>query len=267
MPRIAIAACDFAGVVRAFREDLGMPIVDLSASSAASLGANLAFCVAPGGSHIELMSPADPAAPLSRSLARFLERRGDGLFALMLEAPDPDAEAETLAARGLEVLPLMPGASGRDVHPRSTCGVLIRVYPVNSFAAAAHPIQRNPARALGLSGVARVVIAVRDLERAREIYAQRLALAAVEERADPQRGVAAALLAPPAGGRIELVTPTDPRQPFAAAIAAHLERMGEGMFALVLRAPNPRAAREALAERGIDPENVFGARLLLEPAS
>jgi catechol 2,3-dioxygenase-like lactoylglutathione lyase family enzyme len=267
MPRIAIATRDFAGIVRTFRDALGMPVVDLSASSATSLGAKLAFCVPPGGSHIELMSPADPAAPLSQSLERFLERRGDGLFALMLEAPDPDAEAEALAQRGLDVLPPMPGASGRDVHPRSSCGVLIRVYPVDSFEPARHPIERDPARALGLSGIVRVVIAVRDLERALETYAHRLGLEAGEPRPDPRRGVAAALCVPPAGGRIELVAPTDPRQPFAAAIAERLDRVGEGMFALVLQAPDPQAARRALAERGIEPENLFGARLLLEPAS
>jgi catechol 2,3-dioxygenase-like lactoylglutathione lyase family enzyme len=145
--------------------------------------------------------------------------------------------------------------------------VQIRVYPVDSFKAASHSIQHNASRALGLSGVARVVIAVRDLERALEVYGHRLALEAVEPRPDPRRGVVAALCAAPAGGRIELVAPVDPSQPFAAAIAERLERVGEGMFALVLQAPDPRAARRALAERGIEPENLFGARILLEPAS
>lgn len=280
MPRIAIATRDFAGIVRTFRDALGMPVVDASASSAASLGAKLALCVPDGGSNIELMSPEDPAAPLSQSLQRFLDRRGDGLFALMLEAPEPNAEAEVLAARGLDVLPLMPGAAGRDVHPRSTCGVLIRVYPVDSFQAASEQIQRNEARALGLSGVARVVIAVRDLKRALDVYGRRFALDAREPRLDPRRGVSAAICLPPAGGRIELVEPTDSRQPFAAAIAERLSRAGEGMFALVLQASEPAAVAAALRERGlqlrpfagqpgaieIDPRSLFGARVLVEPA-
>ena len=42
-------------------------------------------------------------------------------------------QIEALAARGLRIMPLMPGAFGRDVHPSSTHGVLIRVYPVDSF--------------------------------------------------------------------------------------------------------------------------------------
>lgn len=280
MPRIAIATRDFAGIVRSFRDVLGIPLVDVSAWSAASLGAKLAMCVPRGGSNIELMSPADPATPLGQSLERFLARRGDGLFALMLEAPDPDAEAELLRERGLDVLPRMAGAGGRDVHPRSTHGVLIRVYPCDSFQAASEQVQRNEARALGLSGIARVVIAVRDLPPALDVYGRRLALEARERRADAQRGVAAALCAAPAGGVIELCEPKDPRRPFAAAIAERLKRAGEGMFALVLQAPDPAAVAAALAQRGlalgpfadqagvfeIDPASSFGARILIEPA-
>ena len=126
-----------------------------------------------GGSNIELMSPADPAAPLSQSLTRFLERRGEGLFALMLEAADPDAEAEELSGRGLNVLPLMAGAGGRDIHPNSTHGVLIRVYPNGSFQAPPPPENPNDA---GLSGISRVIIAVHDLDRAADVYGRQLAL-------------------------------------------------------------------------------------------
>ena len=82
-----------------------MPVADASKSSVASLGAKVAVCVPEGGSNIELMSPADPAAPLSQSLQRFLDRRGEGFFALMLEAPDPNAEVKDLSGRGLNVLP------------------------------------------------------------------------------------------------------------------------------------------------------------------
>ena len=116
MPRIAIAVRDLPATVATFRDKLGMPVIDMSEGSVESLGARLAMCVPEGGSNIELMSPADPAAPLSQSLQRFLDRRGEGPFALMLEAPDPNAEADDLSSRGLNVLPLMAGAGGRDVR-------------------------------------------------------------------------------------------------------------------------------------------------------
>ena len=86
MPRIAIAVRDFDKIITTFRDQFGMPVIDISDSSVDSLGARLAMCVPPGGSNIELMCPAVPEAPLSQSLQRFLDKRGEGLFALMLEA-------------------------------------------------------------------------------------------------------------------------------------------------------------------------------------
>ena len=41
MPRIAIAVHDFEKCVATFGEDLGMPVIDVSASSVANLGAKL----------------------------------------------------------------------------------------------------------------------------------------------------------------------------------------------------------------------------------
>jgi catechol 2,3-dioxygenase-like lactoylglutathione lyase family enzyme len=279
MPRIAVATRDFAGIVSTFRDALGLPLVDVSAASAQSLGAKLAMCVAPGGSNIELMCPADATAPLSQSLQKFLDRRGDGLFALMLEAPDPNAEAELLTQRGLNVLPLMAGAGGRDVHPRSTHGVLIRIYPVDSFTAEPEAVQRNRAQALGLSGVVRVVIVVNDLDHAAQVYGQGFTIASGARGLDAARGVATATFEPAAGGVIELVSPVDESRPFAATLAAQLAGSGEGLFALVLQASDPTAVGDALQDRGlrvrpcagvpgaieIDPGTLFGVRLLIEP--
>src|SRR5579859_2087744 len=136
MPRIAIAISDLGAAVTTFREVFGMPVIDFTEETVPTLGAQIALCVPEGGSNIELMAPADRGKPLSQALDRFLDRRGEGLYALMLEAPDPDREAAALAGRGLDVLPLMAGAGGRDVHPRSTHGVLIRVYPSDSVQTA-----------------------------------------------------------------------------------------------------------------------------------
>ena len=247
MPRIAIATHDFDGVVDVFRHRLGMPVADLSERTVPSLGARIAMCVPEGGSNIELMSPEVPEAPLSRSLQRFLDRRGAGLFALMLEAPDPDAEAAVLAARRLNVLPLMAGAGGRDIHPNATHGVLIRVYPVNSYQGGA------PAAARGvLSGVQRVFVAVADLDAAARVYGAGLGLAADAALTDDARGVACVVIRPPTGGVIELVSVRDPSRPFAAAVAAHLAAHREGMWALELHAPEPRALVAPLRAAGID---------------
>jgi catechol 2,3-dioxygenase-like lactoylglutathione lyase family enzyme len=263
MPRIAIAIHDFPKCLATFRDVLGMPIVDLSESSVASLGAKVAMCVPQGGSNIELMSPADPHAPLSHSLQKFLTRRGEGLFALMLEAPDPNTEADVLANRGLNVLPLMAGAGGRDVHPNSTHGVLIRVYPVNSFRGHTTADQQEP-DSPGLSGIARVIVAVHDLDHAIAVYGQQFALDIAAPTVDAHRGIRSAVCTPPSGGVIELVSASNRNQPFAASIAEFLQSGREGLYALVLQSRDLQRSARTLAARGAEVHDVVGAPDLLE---
>jgi len=250
MPRIAIAVKDFSATVATFRDKFGMPVIDLSESSVDNLGAKLAMCVPKGGSNIELMSPADPSAPLSQSLQRFLDRRGEGLFALMLEAPDPNAEAEDLIRRGLNVIPLMDGAGGRDIHPNSTHGVLIRVYPVNSFQGQ-DPGGTDNSGSPGLSGITRVIIAVQDLDHAMEVYGKKLAMAIGELNVDDEHGVRSAICKPASGGVIELVSVEDKTRPFAQSLLEFLQGKREGMYALVLQSSDPRAAEKSLTARGL----------------
>jgi catechol 2,3-dioxygenase-like lactoylglutathione lyase family enzyme len=252
MPRIAIAVDDFDSCVTTFRDKLGMPVLDLSEDSVESLGAKLAMCVPAGGSNIELMSPADPDTPLSQSLQRFLDRRGEGLFALMLEAPDPNTEADELSDRGLNVLPLMAGAAGRDVHPNSTHGVLVRVYPVGSFQRPQDPGPAAVSGPAGLSGIARVIIAVRDLDHAATVYGNQFAMDIEEPFIDPDRGVRSAICNPPSGGAIELVSVADQDRPFARSILNFLEDNREGMFALVLQSRDLQGSATDLTARGLN---------------
>lgn len=266
MPRIAMAVHDYDRAVTTFRDVFGMPVVDHSPRTVPSLGARVGMCVPEGGSNIELMAPADATKPLSQALQRFLDRRGEGPYALMLEAPDPDAEAAMLAERGLDVLPLMPGAGGRDVHPRSTHGVLIRVYPEDS----APPGEMRHSRPPGLSGIAKVIVATADASLAATTYGQGLGLDVGPVVDDDERGVHCVECRPPAGGVIELVSAVDPSRPFADAIQRCAKDHGGGMYAFVLSADGPRRAAAHLAGRGIatrdttPPElTVFGTRFLV----
>lgn len=272
MPRIAIAMRDFAGAIATFRGVFGLPVTDFSDRTVPELGAHVAMCQPAGGSNIELMSPADPTKPLSQALQKFIDRRGDGLYALMLEAPDPNAEATALAARGLDVLPLMAGASGRDVHPRSTHGVLVRVYPNDSVRALGsyEPVQPD------LTGIAKVIVATTDAATASETYGRRFGLDVGPVTTDAGRGVTVVQCRPPKGGLIELVSPADDSRAFSRTIAASLQDRGEGMFALVLQAGDPDAAAAILRSRGATLAGTgasgtgcaettqFGARILIE---
>lgn len=268
MPRIAIAISDFDQAVATFRDVFGMPVVDFSPRTVPDLGAHVGMCQPPGGSNIELMAPSNPDAPLSRALQRFLDARGDGLYALMLEAPAPNDEAVELAARGIDVLPLMAGATGRDIHPRSTHGVLIRVYPDGSVQPG-----DEPSRAPGLTGIMRVVIATKDATAAADTYRAGLGLAVDAPEFDADRGVTVARCHPPKGGTIELVSSVDTTNPFAAEIDQFVSDTGGGMFALALETPDADGARSLLRERGVAfggstgrRTALFGTRLLIEQA-
>lgn len=264
LPRVAIAVADYDAAVATFRDIFGMPVLDFSGETVPGLGAHVGMCMPPGGSNIELMAPGNPELPLSQAIQRTLDRRGEGFYALMLEAPVPNDEAVELAARGLDVLPLMAGAGGRDVHPRSTSGVLVRVYPNDSVVDPGGLVSSAP----GLSGILRTVVATSDLDAAARAYGTGFGLGTAPAVHDPARGLRTVICTPPKGGVIELAEVTDPTRPEAAAVAATLESRGPGMHALVLGADDPAAAIATLRERGVTVQNdgtgdlnVFGARI------
>ena len=266
MPRIAIAVNDYAGAIETFRDVLGMPVLDFSEHTVPALGAHVGMCMPEGGSNIELMSPSNPDLPLSQSLQKFLDSRGEGFYALMLEAEDPDAEAEQLLGRGMGVLPLMAGAGGRDIHPRTTHGVLIRVYPNDSVGQHEGVESSEPS----LSGIATAVIATTDAAQAVAAYGTGLGLEVEPVTIDDERGVSSVLCRPPKGGVIELVSAVNTDRPYAGRIAKHVASRGEGIYSLELRAGDPKAAALVLAERGLEMSgeggletSVFGARLVI----
>ncbi len=267
MPRIAIAVHDFDAAVATFRDTLGMPVADFSSQTAATLGARVGMCVPPGGSNIELMAPSDPTKPLSQALEAFLDRRGEGPYALMLEAPDPDGEAVELARRGLDVLALMAGAGGRDVHPRSTHGVLVRVYPDDS----ARTGDVAGSGDLGLSGIVKVIVATADASIAAAAYGEGFGLDVGPAVDDAERGVRCVVCRPPKGGVIELVSAVDTSRPFARAIERCVKEQHGGMYALVLTATDAARAGARLADAGFvapgaapNEATIFGARFLIE---
>ena len=126
----------------------------------------------------------------------------------------------------------------------------------------------------------RVLIAVRDLDRAIRTYGTGLGLAVDASVLDPQRGVVSALVHPPSGGTIELLAVRDATRPLAAAIDAHLASRGEGLYALTLQARHPTALLSGMHSHGLharaaaeDPETIeippaamFGARIRIEPS-
>ena len=81
----------------------------------------------PGGSEIELLEPLNPET----GVARFLEKRGEGLHHICLQVADIDRALRELQANGTPVLDAVPRptAEGRGIfiHPKGTSGVLLEL--------------------------------------------------------------------------------------------------------------------------------------------
>ena len=80
-----------------------------------------------GDGEIELLEPIDPEG----GVAKFLERRGEGMHHICLEVDNVDNELKSLAERGVELIDKQgrPGLAGKVgfLHPRAAKGVLIEL--------------------------------------------------------------------------------------------------------------------------------------------
>ena len=81
-----------------------------------------------GGTEIELLEPTRPDS----SVARFIEKRGEGLHHIAIRVDDIEAALAELKAKGVQLIDESPrsGAGGTRiafVHPKSTHGVLLEL--------------------------------------------------------------------------------------------------------------------------------------------
>jgi len=80
-----------------------------------------------GQSEIELLEPTRPDA----GVARFLERKGEGLHHICFQTEDVDGDLETLKAKGVELVDQKsrPGLAGMIcfLHPKASRGVLVEL--------------------------------------------------------------------------------------------------------------------------------------------
>lgn len=75
---------------------------------------------------VELLAPIGSEG----AIAKFLEKRGEGIHHICYEVDDINAEVDSLKAKGIDVLgEPRPGAEGMSVflHPRGTHGVLVEL--------------------------------------------------------------------------------------------------------------------------------------------
>jgi methylmalonyl-CoA/ethylmalonyl-CoA epimerase len=167
-----------------------------------------------GRSEIELLEPIDPAG----GVAKFLEKRGEGLHHVCFETPDVASELERARGAGFPLIDEKPraGLAGTIcfLHPKGTRGVLVE------FATPPPGEAHHATAGRGGLALAEVTARSRDAAGAAELFASRLGL----ERAGAD------------GVRVGGV-----RLHFLADEGA------EALAGIVLEAADPAAARAALA--------------------
>src|SRR5207245_7422185 len=106
-----------------YRDTMGIPPSEIKEVPTEQVRIAFLPMGGPGGSEIELIEPTTPDS----SLARFLEKHGEGLHHICLEVDDIDAALVDMQAKGTPVLDKQPrlAAEGRAIflHPRGTNGV------------------------------------------------------------------------------------------------------------------------------------------------
>lgn len=124
---VAILVRDIEQALVFYRDTLG--IVPSQIKEVPTEQVRIAFLPmgGPGGSEIELVQPTSPDS----SLARFLEKRGEGLHHICLEVDDIDATLADMQMKGAPALDTEPrvAAEGRAIfiHPRAANGVLLEL--------------------------------------------------------------------------------------------------------------------------------------------
>jgi methylmalonyl-CoA/ethylmalonyl-CoA epimerase len=183
-----------------------------------------------GRSEIELLEPIDPAG----GVAKFLEKRGEGLHHVCFETPDVASELERARGAGFPLIDEKPraGLAGTIcfLHPKGTRGVLVE------FATPPPGETHHATAGRGGLALAEVTARSRDAAGAAELFTSRLGL----ERAGAD------------GVRVGGV-----RLHFLADDGA------ESLAGIVLEAADPAAVRAALA--GYAPV-ADGDGIRLEPA-
>lgn len=225
-----------------YRDVLGLPAG--SRATVADQGVHAVLLPLREG-EIELLEPMDPAG----GVARFLERRGEGLHHVCLETPDVAAALAHAKAAGLPLIDQSPrpGLAGMIafLHPKASHGVLVEF--AQPLTPSAHP---EPAGGgIQATGVGTVYIVVNDLAAAVATFARNFRgnPGAVQEslrfgarQVDVSIGT----------GRITLVSPADRASP----VGCFLAERGEGFFAVCLRVADIDAALRHLEATGIRSE-------------
>lgn len=124
---VAIIVRDIEQALVFYRDTLGIPPGEITDVPTEEVRIAFLPMGGPAGSEIELVQPTSPTS----SLARYLEKRGEGLHHICLEVDDIDAALSDMQMKGAPALDSVPrvAAEGRAIfiHPKAANGVLVEL--------------------------------------------------------------------------------------------------------------------------------------------
>ena len=119
---VAIVVRNLEEALGFYRDTLGLPVHKTAVVEDQGVKAALLTI---GNSEIELLEPINA----NGGVAKFLERRGEGLHHICFETDDVAAELAATKAKGIDVIDQVPrkGLAGMIcfLHPRANHGVLV----------------------------------------------------------------------------------------------------------------------------------------------
>ncbi len=241
---VAIAVRSLGDALRFYRDVLGLTAGREATVPDQGVRATL---LSLGADEIELLEPLDPAG----GVARFLERKGEGLHHICVETPDIVAAVAEAKAAGLPLIDQTPraGLTGHIafLHPRAGAGVLIEL---------AQPDEQTghaASRATGLSplGFETIYIVVRDLAGTATTYVRNFGANPVADVEEQRFGARAATVRIGASC-VTLLSPDSavPR----TATGDFLEDRGEGLFGICLRVHDLERSIRRIEDHGVPVE-------------
>lgn len=124
---IAVVVKDIDAALAFWRDQLGLTLDHLE--DVPSQSSKIAFLPV-GEGEVELVQPTDSDS----GLAKFLEKRGEGMHHLCIEVNDIQAMLSTLKEKGVRLIneePIsLPGRKMAFIHPKSASGVLVELYEI-----------------------------------------------------------------------------------------------------------------------------------------
>jgi methylmalonyl-CoA epimerase len=122
---IAIAVKNLDDAVQLFDKLFGLKPVHIK--DVPDQGVKAALFPVGHGSEIEFLQPIDA----NGGVAKFIEKRGEGIHHIAIEVDDVEKEIKALADKGVQLIDQKPrmGLAGKIafLHPKSTKGILIEL--------------------------------------------------------------------------------------------------------------------------------------------